>query len=64
MVSPETIGPLFSACVHIVFTLLEHILVISEISIQQRQDQISKESDLALEETEGESTRMDTCYFF
>ena len=58
------IGPLFSACVCIVFTLRAHILVISEISIQQRQDPMSEESDLALEEMEGGSTRMDTHFFF
>ena len=52
---PETIGPLFSAHVCIVFTLREHILVTSEISIQQRQDPMSEETDLALEETEGGS---------
>ena len=60
MIPPETIDPLFSACVRVAFTLREHILVISEISIQQRQDPMSEESDLALEETEGGSTRMDT----
>ena len=57
--SPQTIGPLFSAHVRIAFTLREHILVISEISIQQRQDPMSEESDLVLEETEGGSTRTD-----
>ena len=46
------IGPLFSAHVRIAFTLHEHILVILEIGIQQRQNPMSEESDLALEETE------------
>ena len=64
MVPPETIGPLFSVRVRIALTLREHILVISDISIQQRQDQMSKESYLALEEIEGGSTRTDTRYFF
>ena len=59
MVPPETISPLFSARVRIAFALREHILVISEISIQQRQDPMSEESNLALEETEGGSTRTD-----
>ena len=54
------IGPLFSAHVRIAFTLYEHILVILEIGIQQRQNPMSEESDLALEETEEGSTRMDT----
>ena len=54
------ICPLLSARVRIVFTLLEHILVISEISIQQRQDPVNEESDLALGEMEGGSTRTDT----
>ena len=44
------IGPL--QCIRIVFTPRERILVISEISIQQRQDPMSKECDLALEEVE------------
>ena len=57
MVPPETIGPLFSARVRIAVTLREHIFVISEINLQQRQDPVSKESDLALEKMEGGSTR-------
>ena len=60
VVPPEMIGPLFSACVCIAFTLREHILVISGIGNQQRQDPMSEESDLALKEMEGGSTRTDT----
>ena len=63
MVPPETIGPLFSARVRIVFTLREHILVISEISIQQRQDSMSEENDLTLEETEGGNYEPDLYYY-
>ena len=47
----------------IAFTLREHIFVISEINIQQRQDPMSEESNLVLEEMEEGSTRMDTHYF-
>ena len=49
---PETIDPPFSVHVHIVFTLCEHTLVISEISIQQTRDPMSEENNLALEEME------------
>ena len=64
MVPSETIDLLFSVRVRIAFTLREHILVISEISIQQRQDLMSKESDLALEEMEGDQLEWTRVTFF
>ena len=49
---------------HIAFTLREHNLVISEISIQQRHDPVSEESDLTLEEMKGDQLERTCVSFF